>query len=101
MSGTWNTKYGTRRVRHDPPTLEEAITAARGLTDDVEEQVDFAASLMGLPLDEVRAEVLKTASPRNKPADTIAFTGRAGNQRTVIVERKPTRRVAAVRTASA
>ena len=99
MSGTWNTKYGTRRVRHDPPTLEEAITAARGLTDEVEEQVEFAASLMGLPLDEVRAEVLKTASPRHKPADTIAFTGRAGNQRTVIVERKPTRRLAAARSA--
>ncbi len=28
MSGDWNTKYGTRRVRHDPPTLEEAIFAA-------------------------------------------------------------------------
>src|SRR6266850_1458852 len=25
MSTTWKTKYGPRRVRHDPPTLEEAI----------------------------------------------------------------------------
>ena len=39
MRTTWNTKYGPRRVRHDPPTLEEAIAAARDLTDDVEEQV--------------------------------------------------------------
>jgi hypothetical protein len=32
MSADWNTKYGTRRVRHDPPTLDEAngrITATR------------------------------------------------------------------------
>jgi hypothetical protein len=102
MSGTWKTKYGTRRVRHDPPTLQEAIDAARGLTDELEEQVEFAASLMGMPLDEVRAEVLRTApNPNKAPAATIAFTGRAGAQRTVIVERKPTRRIAAVRTASA
>jgi hypothetical protein len=38
-SPTWNTKYGRRRVRNEPPALEEAIFAARGLTDDVEEQV--------------------------------------------------------------
>ena len=30
MSVVWNTKYGTRRVRHDPPTLKEAILAAQG-----------------------------------------------------------------------
>ena len=100
MSGTWKTKYGMRRVRHDPPTLEEAITAARGLTDEIEEQVEFAASLMGLPLDEVRAEVLRTATPPTKqPAATIAFTGRAGAQRTVIVERKPSRRIVTARSA--
>ena len=34
MSEDWNTKYGTRRVRRDPPTLEEAIFAAVGITDD-------------------------------------------------------------------
>jgi len=27
MSEDWNTKYGPRRVRRDPPTLEEAIFA--------------------------------------------------------------------------
>lgn len=61
MSGDWNTKYGTRRVRHDPPTLEEAIFAAIGITDDVEAQAEIASSLMGLPYDEVLAEVKKTA----------------------------------------
>ena len=34
MSEDWKTKYGTRRVRRDPPTLEEAIFAAAGITDD-------------------------------------------------------------------
>ena len=46
MSTTWKTKYGPRRVRHDPPTLDEAIFAARGLTDDIEQQIDIAAGLM-------------------------------------------------------
>ena len=92
MSTSWNTKYGPRRVRHDPPTLDEAIFAARGLTDDLEQQVEIAAGLMDLPLDEVRAAVLKTPQPR-KSAATVAFTGRAGTHRAVVVERKPSRRI--------
>ena len=58
-NNTWNTKYGTRRVREEMPTLAEAITAAQGLTDDLDEQADFAAALMGLPRDQVRAELAK------------------------------------------
>jgi hypothetical protein len=93
MSTSWNTKYGPRRVRHDPPTLDEAIFAARGLTDDLEQQVEIAAGLMDLPLDEVRAAVLKTPQPR-KSAATVAFTGsRTGAPRAVVVERKPSRRI--------
>jgi hypothetical protein len=92
MSTSWNTKYGPRRVRHDPPTLEEAIFAARGLTDDLEQQVEIAAGLMDLPLDQVRTAVLQTPAPR-KNAATVAFTGRAGTHRAVVVERKPTRRL--------
>ena len=53
MSEDWNTKYGTRRVRRDPPTLDEAIFAAIGITDDQNEQAEIAASLMGLPLEAV------------------------------------------------
>ena len=53
MSEDWNTKYGTRRVRRDPPTLEEAIFAAVGITDDPEAQAEIASSLMGLPLEAV------------------------------------------------
>ena len=53
MSEDWNTKYGTRRVRRDPPTLDEAIFAAIGITDDQEAQAEIAASLMGLPIEAV------------------------------------------------
>ena len=62
MSEVWKTKYGPRRVRRDPPTVTEAVAAARGLTDDVQEQIEIAASLMDMPPDQVRPEVLKTAS---------------------------------------
>jgi hypothetical protein len=89
---TWNTKYGPRRVRHDPPTLDEAIFAARGLTDDVEEQVAIAAGLMELPEDEVRV-VLQKSTPPRKPAATVAFTSRGGMHRAVVVEHKPSRRL--------
>ena len=89
MSGDWNTKYGTRRVRHDPPTLEEAIFAAIGITDDVEAQAEIASSLMGLPYDEVLAEVKKTArvSARTGTA-TRVIAGEQGAQRSVVVERR-------------
>ena len=91
MSTTWKTKYGPRRVRNDPPTLEEAIFAARGLTDEVQEQVEIAAGLMEVPPEEVRAALAKTPPPR-KSAATVAFTNRGGTERSVVVERKPSRR---------
>ena len=92
MSKVWNTKYGPRRVKVDLPTLEDAIFAARGLTDDVDQQAEIAASLMEAPVEEVRAALAK-AAPR-KPAPTVAFTAtRSGAHRAVVVERKPTRRV--------
>jgi hypothetical protein len=92
MSTTWNTKYGPRRVRHDPPTVEEAIVAARDLTDDVDQQVEIAAGLMEVAADEVRA-ALKKVPPVRKSAATVAFTSRGGTERSVVVERKPSRRV--------
>jgi len=59
MSTTWKTKYGPRRVRHDPPTIEEAIAAARDLSDDTQEQVEIAAGLIDLPPEQVRAALAK------------------------------------------
>lgn len=92
----WKTKYGPRRVRRDPPTVEEAVAAARGLTDDVEEQVEIAASLMDLPPDEVKAAVMKAANASRREAGTVAFVGRAGAPRTVVVERVQSRRPASL-----
>ena len=63
MSEDWHTKYGTRRVRRDPPTLEEAIFAAVGITEDHEQQAEIAAALMGMPIEPVLAEVKKTSAP--------------------------------------
>ncbi len=90
MSQAWNTKYGPRRVRHDPPTLQEAIFAAKGLTDSLQEQAEIAASLMGLPIETVRPEVLKAAHDRARPTRTIA-TDR-GARRAVVVEHRVSRR---------
>jgi hypothetical protein len=90
---TWQTKYGKRRVREEKPTLADAITAAQGLTDDVDEQAGIAASLMGLPRDEVRVELAKLAPPRKDSIKSVVFTGSASAPRTIVVERKISRRI--------
>ncbi|WP_036259034.1 hypothetical protein [Methylocapsa aurea] len=94
MSAVWNTKYGSRRVRYDPPTLKEAIIAAQGLTDQLLQQVEIAAALMDLPVEEVRAVLLK-AAPSRKSEQIVTSSGRERTPRTVVVERKTSRRVAA------
>jgi hypothetical protein len=91
MSEDWNTKYGTRRVRRDPPTLEEAIFAAVGITDDQEAQAEIASALMGLPYDQVLAEVKKTSRAMARSA-TRVIAGEQGAQRSVVVERRVVRR---------
>jgi hypothetical protein len=91
MSQDWNTKYGPRRVRRDPPTLDEAIFAASGITDDQNEQAEIAAALMGLPIESVAAEV-KKASRSLARASTRVIAGEQGAQRSVVVERRVARR---------
>jgi hypothetical protein len=91
MSQDWNTKYGPRRVRRDPPTLEEAIFAAAGITDDQNEQAEIAAALMGMPLETVAAEV-KKASRSLARGSTRVIAGEQGAQRSVVVERRVVRR---------
>ncbi|MCP3399478.1 MULTISPECIES: hypothetical protein [unclassified Bradyrhizobium] len=92
MSADWNTKYGTRRVRHDPPTLDEAIFAAVGITDDHEQQAEIAAALMGMPLEVVQAEVKKQARTNSRITATRVIAGEQGAQRSVVVERRVVRR---------
>jgi len=89
----WNTKYGPRRVRHDAPTIEEAIAAAQDLSDELNEQAEIAASLIGLPHDQIRTELLKVARPRKDASKSVVFAGPASAPRTIVVERKPSRRV--------
>ncbi|WP_025035912.1 hypothetical protein [Bradyrhizobium sp. DOA9] len=95
MSADWNTKYGTRRVRHDPPTLDEAIFAAIGITDDQAQQAEIAAALMGMPLDVVQAEVKKQARSNSRITATRVIAGEQGAQRSVVVERRVVRRFGA------
>jgi protein involved in polysaccharide export with SLBB domain len=92
MSEVWKTKYGPRRVRKDPPTLQEAIAAARGLTDDIQEQVEIAASLMEVPQEQVKAELLRSGGQRKDIRTVGVTTGRPGAMRTVVVEHKISRR---------
>ena len=89
---SWNTKYGKRRVRNDAPTLEEAITAAQGLSDDIEAQVEIATSLIGLPRDEVRAALLKAGPLREVSLDAIAFAGSDAEPRAVVTRRRAANR---------
>jgi hypothetical protein len=91
MSEDWNTKYGPRRVRRDPPTLEEAIFAATGITEDQEAQAEIAAALMGLPIEIVAAEVKKLARTSAR-STTRVIAGEQGAQRSVVVERRVVRR---------
>jgi len=90
MNDVWDTKDGRRRVRRDPPTLEEAVLAAQGLTDDLKEQIEIVASLMEVRLDEARAAVLRMGQGRGVSRVTITGHG-AGAARAVVVERRTSR----------
>ena len=88
----WNTKYGRRRVRNEAPTLEEAIAAAQGLSHELNEQAEIAASLIGVRPDQVRTALLRAAPPRKNVVKSVAFVGPASAPRAVVVERKQPRR---------
>jgi len=90
MDEVWDTKDGRRRVRRDPPTVEEAVLAAQGLTDEVSEQIEIVTALMKISADEARGAVLRMA--QRKDVNRLALTGRVGSPRAVVVERRITRR---------
>jgi hypothetical protein len=89
VSEIWETKDGRRRVRRDPPTLDDAVLAAQGLTEDLEGQIEIVAALMSVPAAEARRAVLKM----RRPDSQLTIPGRGGLTRAVIVERKSPRRV--------
>jgi hypothetical protein len=88
MSAEWTTKQGKRRVRVEPPTLEEAIFAAQGITDDPQQQAEFAADLTGMPAETILAQILKEARKAARTGRVVAIPT-TGSQRAVVVERKP------------
>ena len=92
MSAEWKTKQGTRRVRVEPPTLEEAIFAAQGVTDDPQQQADFAADLTGMPAETILATIQKEARKAARTGRVLAIPS-SGSQRAVVVERKPSRAI--------
>jgi hypothetical protein len=77
MGAVWNTKWGKRKVRVSPPTLEEAFIAAESLTDDFAQRIELAASLMGVPVDEVKAQASKFAPHANGRPTLVTGRGRA------------------------
>ena len=99
MSNFWETKDGRRRVRRDPPTVEEAVLAAQGLADEIDGQVEIVMSLMQVSAGEARSAVLKFG--QRKDAGRVTIMGRAGAQRAIVVERRAPRRILTRSTASA
>lgn len=89
MSEVWETKDGRRRVRRDPPTVEEAVVAAQGLSDDLKGQIEIVASLMEVPIEEARAAILRMG--QRKGVNQVTVTSRVGAPRAVVVERRTPR----------
>jgi hypothetical protein len=96
MEEIWDTKDGRRRVRRDPPTVEEAVAAAQGLSDELAAQAEIVASLMQISAEEARGAVLRLGQRRDVDRITIASrSGRSGHAaapRAVVVERITPRR---------
>lgn len=93
MLGTKKTpnRYGRRVTRIEPPSLEEAIAAAQGLTDNLDWQVEIASQLMGMAEDEVRPVALKlSAQPRQpeRPAIADRILDRGEGAKVIVVERR-------------
>ena len=73
-------------VRVEPPTPEEAIAAAQDLTPDPAQQVEIAASLIGIPEEDIRPLLARTA--RQATRQVAGGMSRFG---TVVVERRSRR----------
>ena len=80
------------RVKNEPPTLEEAMIAAACITDEPAQQLEIAATLMGMPLDASSIKALNAAKPRGNVVD---MSTRGGPSRAVVVEKKRTVRAPA------
>ena len=91
MTVEWKTKQGMRRVRVELPTLDEAIFAAQGITDDPQQQAEIASDLTGMPVATVLATIQKEARKAARTGRVVAVP--SGNQRAIVVERRPSRAI--------
>ena len=80
---------GPPRVRHEPPTIREAVSAAQDLAADTEQQVAIVAGFLGLPEDEVRPHVLSALPRRIVLRPIRAWEQPAHAPQVVIVRRRP------------
>jgi len=79
-------------IRFDPPALDEAIFAAQGLTDVIDDQAAIAASLMGLPEADVKTAILKAAPARSQIFRRSPVQVQIASRRApVVVERREPR----------
>jgi hypothetical protein len=88
MSTVWKTKWGARRVRKEPPTIEEALIAAEAISDDAAQRIEIAASLMGASVEEVKVLAAKQ-SAISRGRSTLVN----GRTRAVVVEYKRPRTI--------
>ncbi len=88
MSTTFKTKWGMRRVREEPPTLDEALIAAEAMADDVASRAEIASQLMGVPVEEVRAALSRQQAQTRGRATLVN-----GRSRAVVVEYKRPRTI--------
>lgn len=81
------------RIKFLPPTIAEAVAAARDIAEDIEGQVEIAAGFMGVEPDAVREEVLRADAEAKKAAEKIEsgsqvmVRDKSGSARTVVVQR--------------
>ena len=92
MSAVWKTKHGYRKVKQSPPDIKEAIEAARDISDDPAAQAEIAAALMGMPVEDVKREVMRAVAQR-KMTERVATIARGGTKPAIVVERNTRRRV--------
>ena len=74
------------RTRRNSPTVQEALSAAQCLTEDEDEQVEIAASLLGLTAEQVRAQAAKDGS--SHPEQPTIQAAHQASDRKLVVEHK-------------
>lgn len=79
---------GPPRVRHEPPTIDEAISAAQDLAGDVEQQVAIVAGLMSIPEDQARSQVLSAPPRRAVPRSNRDWAPPTRSPQVVVVRRR-------------